>query len=131
MKVLNFYLKYKKKIKLIILVYFFVLTMYSVLFFENDIEKKFFLYATTLLGCVIAYFLNYSLLWIMMKLPITSKKMMKGILRKSVIFWGICLIIYLPLHFISGFSRLAYGIPIIGLADLRLLEQLEMKYKDE
>lgn len=57
--------------------------------------------------------------------------MIRKTLIGSLVIWCICSILYCILYFVSGFSRLAFGIPMLAMADLKLLEKLEREYKDE
>ena len=60
-----------------------------------------------------------------MKIPLSSKKILEWVLKSMVSVFAVCTIIYGVYYFISGFSRLAFGVPLISIASLKRLEQLE------
>ena len=131
MHIVQLLFKYKHKLSLLLIVYFCLLICCDVLFNLSNVEEKVFLYISTAVGCLLVLTIYYLFFWIMMKLPFTSKKMIRKTLIGSLVIWCICSILYGILYFVSGFSRLAFGIPMLAMADLKLLEKLEREYKDE
>ena len=60
-----------------------------------------------------------------MKVPFASKKIMKWNILIFLPFLGIASLVYVFWYFTGEFTRMAFGVPLLLLTDLKLLEELE------
>ncbi|MBP3609636.1 MAG: hypothetical protein J6J42_04795 [Lachnospiraceae bacterium] len=90
-------------------------------------KDKLILYVTTALGVTFSYFFYYAFFALMMKCPFASKKIMRNTLTILTYFLAIISPLYGFYHVTGGFSRVAFWLPVLYMAMVKLLEKMEIK----